>query len=148
MRGPSRPVDPRYAPGQPARRGPDRFGMALIGISSVIALLIVLYVVNNRPGTTTSPPAANPPPPVNVDPAAAGTQTAVAFATEVAPLPRVSAQEAIELQKANNATIIDVRPATQYATQHIKAATNIPYTEAATRTKDFPKSGNVILYCQ
>jgi hypothetical protein len=121
--------------------------MVLIGISSAIALLIVLYVATNRPGTTTTTPGANPPP-VNVDPAAAGTQTAVAFATEVAPLARVSAQEAIDLQKANNAIIIDVRPANQYAVQHIKGATNIPYTEAPTRTKDFARSGNVVLYCQ
>lgn len=148
MRGPSRPVDPRYAPGQPARRGPDRFGMMLIAISSVAALVVVLLVILNRPGTTTTTTGTNPPPPVNVDPSTAGTQTAVAFATEVAPLARISAEEAIELQKANNATIIDVRPANQYATQHIKGATNIPYTEAPTRTKDFPRSGNVILYCQ
>jgi hypothetical protein len=122
--------------------------MMLIAISSVVAVLIVLLVIINRPGTTTTTPGANNPPPVNVDPSTAGTQTAVAFATEVAPLSRISAEEALALQNANNAIIIDVRPAPQYATQHIKGATNIPYTEAPTRTKDFPKSGNVILYCQ
>src|SRR4051794_30372575 len=31
-RGPSRPVDPRYAPGPAVRRGPDTFGMTLIGV--------------------------------------------------------------------------------------------------------------------
>src|SRR5207253_8645591 len=57
MRGPSRPIDPRYAPGPVARRGPDTFGMALIGTSVALVLLIILWAAlsngNNNAATTT-----------------------------------------------------------------------------------------------
>ena len=41
-RGPSRPIDPRYAPGQPKRQGRDTFGIALIGISTAFIIILLL----------------------------------------------------------------------------------------------------------
>ncbi len=161
LRGPSRPVDPRYAPGRPARRGPDTFGMVLVGVSTAVVLLLILYVAALQGqsgggggaigGTGTNANAGGagqPPGNVGLDPAAAATQTTIAFVTQTAGLPRISVQEAKALHEAGTARFIDVRPPDQYSQQHIKGATNIPYNEVSARLSDIPKSGDVILYCQ
>ncbi|MDQ3929312.1 MAG: rhodanese-like domain-containing protein [Chloroflexota bacterium] len=155
VRGPSRPIDPRHAPGGPVRTGPDRFGMVLIGVTSVVILLLLAFLAlrqSNPNGTTSLPVAQDQVPPAgNQGQQAAGsapTQTEAAFATIVAPLPRISVQEARALYDAGNAKMFDVRTADRYAQQHIKGAINIPNSEAGARLADFPRAGNVILYCQ
>jgi hypothetical protein len=151
MRGPSRPVDPRRAPGRPVRRGPDPFAIGLIGVSTALVLVIgILILLNNNQ----QPPVAGVPnqPAVTVSGGQAGvpnaTQTAIAFANDTANLARITAPEAKALVEANNATIIDVRPKVSYDTQHIKGATNIPYTDTQARLSEYPKTGNLIVYCQ
>ncbi|HEX9990404.1 MAG TPA: rhodanese-like domain-containing protein [Chloroflexia bacterium] len=152
MRGPSRPVDPRRAPGRPVRRGPDPFAMGLIGVSTALVLVIVILILlnNNRQNQ----PVAGVPnqPAVTVPGGQAGvpnaTETAIAFANDTANLARITAPEAKALVEANNATIIDVRPKESYATQHVKGANNIPYTDTQARLSEYPKTGNLIVYCQ
>lgn len=152
MRGPSRPVDPRYAPGRPARKGPDRFGIGLIAISTLVALLAILYVsALNSNGTTTLPVTTSTtsnPAGQTGDPIAKATETAVAFATQVAPLPRILPGDAKALQASNNVKIIDVRAKAQYDKQHIKGAINVPHDQAPSRVKEFPAEGNIVVYCQ
>ncbi|HYP41981.1 MAG TPA: rhodanese-like domain-containing protein [Chloroflexia bacterium] len=150
LRGPSRPVDPRYAPGRPVRRGPDGFAMGLIGVSTALVLVIaILILLNNN-----QQPVAGVPnqPVVTVSGGQAGvpnaTQTAIAFTNDTANLARITAPEARALVEANNATIIDVRPKEGYAVQHVKGATNIPYTDTQARISEYPKTGNLIVYCQ
>src|SRR5690349_17142274 len=54
MRGPSRPVDPRRAPGaRQVRRGPDTFGMLLIGFSTLFVLVIIFFLTR-APSTVTT----------------------------------------------------------------------------------------------
>jgi hypothetical protein len=152
MRGPSRPVDPRRAPGRPVRRGPDGFAIGLIGVSTALVLVIAILIllnnnrqnqpvagVPNQPAVTVSGGQAAPP---------NATQTAIAFSNDTANLPRITAPEARALVEANNATIIDVRPKESYATQRVKGASNIPYTDTQARLSEFPKTGNLIVYCQ
>ena len=147
-RGPSRPIDPRRAPGAPKRSGPDPFAVGLITISGIVVLAVILLaLMQNRGATTTatnpqSPPVATVPPDL--------TATAVAFATQTRPevLPHISLTDAKSLYDANSARFIDVRVADQYAAGHIKGAENIPYNDVGKRMAEIPRAGNVIVYCQ
>ncbi len=149
-RGPSRPVDPRarYVPGRPARRGPDTFGMVLIGISVLVLVIIFFFLAtrNNQQATTGANPtnAAGQ----STTPPADPTQQEVTFLTQTANLPRIPLQDAKALYDAGNVKIFDVRPAADYQQQHIKGAINIPSTQITTRSKEVPMTGNVIVYCQ
>ena len=150
-RGPSRPVDPRRAPGAPKRTGPDPFAVGLIAVSAVVVLAVVLLaLLQNRgtSGTATNPQPQQPPAGQNVTPDM--TATAIAFATQSRPevLPHITVTDAKALYDAENATFIDVRVASQYALGHIAGATNIPYGEVGQRVSEFPRAGNVIVYCQ
>ena len=140
LRGPSRPIDPRYVPGRPARRGPDNFGLGLIAVSLAAAIAIILFIASQR-GTTTATPPTN-------DPVASITQTSIAFNSLATTLQHATPQEALALHQANNARFIDVRVNTEYVKQHVKGAVNIPYPDAQQRISEIPKEGNVILYCQ
>jgi hypothetical protein len=144
-RGPSRPVDPRYAPGLPQKRGPDTFGMVLIGVSTAAVLLVIIYIALFQQPTTTTTTTGTDGQPVS---GAEATQQLIAYSTQVATLPRIEAAEAKALHEAGTATIIDVRPSAGYAAEHIVGATNIPYTDVQARVAEFPREGNVILYCQ
>jgi hypothetical protein len=161
LRGPSRPIDPRRAPGVPRRKGPDMLGFWLVGIATAFVLVIFLVTSTAQPQSTavttpvTDPNAIinAPSPPVDLtaasaaptSPAAAATQQMVAFATRTADLPRVTAAEA---KTQVDARIIDVRQKEIYAAEHIKGSTNIPYTDVQARLAEFPKAGNLIVYCQ
>src|SRR5436190_17122346 len=126
-RGPSRPVDPRYAPGQPTRKGPDLLGFWIIGGSAAFVIVLILFIAasqNNTAATTTttdtgSSSSANPnPTSASVDTSALGTATAVAFATETAGLPRMSSADAKPLIEGNKVKVFDVRETDRFATEH------------------------------
>jgi hypothetical protein len=147
-RGPSRPIDPRRAPGPVRRTGPDPFAIGLIVVSGVVVLgVILLALMQNRgaANNTTNPQSqAGPTVPPDL------TATAIAFATQTRPevLPHVSVTEAKTLYDANDARFIDVRVPEQYAAGHIQGAANIPYTDVGERVAEIPRTGNVIVYCQ
>ncbi|MFL5735277.1 MAG: rhodanese-like domain-containing protein [Chloroflexia bacterium] len=156
-RGPSRPIDPRYAPGVPKKKGPDTFLLALIGISTAFVLLIFVFVASQGNAgttasttTTTTNPASNAAAPTAVvqDTSAQATQTMVAFSTETAGLPRISVQEAKPKIDAGQVKVFDVREKSFYTTEHVKGSVNVPYTDAQTRLSEFPKTGEILLYCQ
>lgn len=144
MRGPSRPINPRYAPGGPPKRGIDGFGMGLIAVSGlVVVLLLVLIALQNRGGQTTQVIGGSTPLPDL-------TKTAVMFATQTSPevLPRITVQEAKALYDVGDIKIIDVRDAQFYNQGHIKGAVNVPQAQTQTKLSEFPRTGNVALYCQ
>ena len=133
MRGPSRPIDPRNAPGPTTqRRGIDTFGLALLGIISAVILGMVFLLAGQQQPTASVPtdPQSNPQQP--------GTGT----------VQYVQASEARTLVESGSAQVIDVRPAPNYGVMHIKGATSLPYTEAAQRVAEIPRTGTIILYCQ
>jgi Rhodanese-like domain len=145
MRGPSRPVDPRYAPGGLPRRRVDTFGIALMTVSGLALLLLVFLLLNRgQPSTQTTTNLAFPT--ATVDP----TQQAITFATQTAPdiLPRISLEDTKALYDAGNVRIIDVRVANIYQQGHIKGAVNVPHDQVAVKIKEVPKTGNIVLYCQ
>lgn len=152
-RGPSRAIDPRRAPGRPAQRGPDRFGYTLIaiGLAFVLVLIVVASIVQSNsatPTTTGQVPASNDPAAQAAATSVAATAAEVAFATQVTSLPTISPTDAQSLLAANNAKFVDVRATSQYDISHIQGASNVPYTDAQNRLSEFPKSGNLIIYCQ
>ncbi|HEX8217685.1 MAG TPA: rhodanese-like domain-containing protein [Chloroflexia bacterium] len=155
LRGPSRPIDPRNAPGyKPVKSGPDTFGMVLLGVSAAFVVLVILFVVlqNNNSSATnvaggvqdTSGNTA----PQNLDANAAATATVVALLNIVADVPRTSIEEVRKLHEANNVTIIDVMAPDHYARSHVAGAKNIPQAQVLSRVAEIPKTGNVILYCE
>lgn len=156
--GPSRPVDPRRAPGAAPRKGPDMFGMALIGVSAAFVLLIVaLLALNGNRGATTTTGAANnagagagatPQNSAGGDAVASATAAEVVFLTQVADVPRISVQDTKALLDAHNVTIIDVRVPQNYTQEHIAGAINLPNNEYQQRLSEIPKTGNVVLYCE
>ncbi|HEY0071346.1 MAG TPA: rhodanese-like domain-containing protein [Chloroflexia bacterium] len=156
LRGPSRPVDPRNAPGyRPSKSGPDTFGIVLIGVSAAFVVLVILFVVlQNNGGTTTTNVATTgqdtsaTTPPQNLDPSAAATATIVSFLNIVADVPRLSIQEVRALHEAGDVTIIDVMAPDRYAASHVAGAKNIPQADIVARAAEIPKTGNVVLYCE
>jgi len=155
MRGPSRPVDPRYSARRvPVTKRADRFVYWLIGISMAFVLLLAYMVSQANKGTTTASPGATtisasgtigPLPTMGP---AEGTATAVAFATETSNLPHISVDDLKTLVSQNNAKIVDVRAKADYDKQHIKGAINVPKEDTLNRIKDLPKEGNLVVYCQ
>ncbi len=153
MRGPSRPVDPRYTPGGPPKRRPDGFivGIAAVGVVAIFLVLLVI-ALQPKPGTTTTNidlnetnSGAN----AGTDPSANVTATAIAFGTLTAPsvLPRISVQETKALFDANDVLIIDVREEQFYNQGHIKGAKSIPQAKVRDRLAEIPTTGNVVVYC-
>lgn len=147
-RGPSRPIDPRYAPGQQARRGLDTFGLVLVGASTAVVVLIILYIAVTQGVTTGTTAGATDPNSSGASATALAQQQLTAYQTQIATVPRISAQEAKTLHASGTAKFIDVRPADQYAAGHITGATNVPYNDNARLAAEVPKEGDVILYCQ
>jgi rhodanese-related sulfurtransferase len=147
MRGPSRPINARNAPGAAPRRISNT-GIAMLAIALVAVFVLIFFLATqNNSGSATNPnTSANN---SNLSPEAATTQTASTFATQTAPdiLPRITIQDAKALFDKNDAKFIDVRVAQDYAAQHIKGAINIPQAEASKHLAEIPKTGNVIVYC-
>ena len=147
-RGPSRPIDPRKAPGAPKRTGLDPFAIGLIAVSGIVVLAVIVLAFMQNRGTPNV--AATPGPQAGVTVAPDLTATAIAFATQTRPevLPHITLADAKALYDANNAKIVDVRTNDQYALGHIAGAANVPHNEVGTRLAEFPRSGNLIVYCQ
>jgi hypothetical protein len=118
--------------------------MVLIGVSTAAVLLVIIYIALFQQPTTTTTTGIGGQPVSGAE----ATQQVIAYSTQVATLPRIEAAEAKALHEAGTATMIDVRPTAGYAAEHIVGATNIPYTDVQARVAEFPKEGNVILYCQ
>jgi rhodanese-related sulfurtransferase len=149
-RGPSRPVDPRRAPGYYRRRGPDPFALSLILISGIVVVVIVAIIaINTSNNSSAGSPAAPQIPAASISVSPNWTQTTVAFDTVTAPslIPRITIQDAKALFDTGNVKIIDVRLKQYYDAGHIKGATNIPENTIGTKLNDVPKTGNLILYC-
>jgi rhodanese-related sulfurtransferase/DNA-binding transcriptional ArsR family regulator len=52
------------------------------------------------------------------------------------------------LAKTTQVTVLDVRPAEEYAAGHIPGAVSIPLEELADRLADLPDDGQIIAYCR
>lgn len=60
----------------------------------------------------------------------------------------VKRDELVNLVKRGEATLIDVRPESEYAAGHIAGAINIPVDSLQKRLKKLPKGQEIIAYCR
>ncbi len=61
------------------------------------------------------------------------------------PIPR---EELLKLAKDNLVTVIDVRPAEEYAAGHVPGATNVPLAELEKRLDEFHADQEIVAYCR
>lgn len=64
------------------------------------------------------------------------------------PHPPLSARELAALAKPGKVTVLDVRPAEEYAAGHVPGAVNIPMEALRRRVSDVPRSRPVVVYCR
>lgn len=60
----------------------------------------------------------------------------------------LSRSELLERVKAGTATVIDVRPAEEYAAGHIPGALSIPLDQLEARLAELPEGAEVVAYCR
>jgi rhodanese-related sulfurtransferase len=60
----------------------------------------------------------------------------------------LSVEEVLRMAKRGEITLLDVRPAEEYAHSHLEGAINITLDELEERLADLPKSKMVIAYCR
>ena len=73
---------------------------------------------------------------------------AEAFFGEVDGARAVSLADFDSLAHDDHVVLVDVRPATEYATGHVPGAVNIPVAELAARMAELPVDARVIAYCR
>lgn len=70
------------------------------------------------------------------------------FITSRDDLEPVSTDELLERAEQGLVTVLDVRPAAEYAAGHLPGAINIPIAELPERLRNLPKKREVIAYCR
>ena len=60
----------------------------------------------------------------------------------------VSRRELVERLKKGLVTVLDVRPADEFAVGHLPQARNIPFRELSRRLREIPKSREIVAYCR
>jgi rhodanese-related sulfurtransferase len=61
---------------------------------------------------------------------------------------QVTREELLIRVQAGDVTVVDVRPAAEYAAGHIPGAVSIPLEELADRLADLPADGQIVAYCR
>lgn len=60
----------------------------------------------------------------------------------------VTKAELLQRMKREAVTVLDVRPADEFASGHVQGAINIPEAELRKRLKELPKGGLIVAYCR
>ncbi len=63
------------------------------------------------------------------------------------PYSRISSEEALEMQKQGDSTVIDVRNQDEYEAGHVKNSIWIPVDEIVQRFNELPEKGNLLFIC-
>jgi rhodanese-related sulfurtransferase/biotin operon repressor len=63
-------------------------------------------------------------------------------------LEAIPAQEVLERARKGLVTVLDVRPAEEFAAGHLPGAINIPVHELEKRIKELPKRREIVAYCR
>ncbi|GII04851.1 ArsR/SmtB family transcription factor [Planobispora takensis] len=61
---------------------------------------------------------------------------------------QVTREELLARIRAGDVTVLDVRPAAEYAAGHIPGAVSIPLEQLADRLADLPDTGQIVAYCR
>jgi hypothetical protein len=110
-----------------------------------VVIVIVLLASLYNGGAGTAPVAGTDPAQAT---SAAATQIEANFATQTTALQTIAPADAIALHASNNVKIFDVRSKAQYDAKHITGSSNVLYTDAQQHLAEFPKTGNLVVYCQ
>jgi rhodanese-related sulfurtransferase/biotin operon repressor len=70
------------------------------------------------------------------------------YLTQKDELEPVPAKELLERARKGLVTVLDVRPAEEYAAGHLPGAVNIPIQELGKRLRELPKRQEVVAYCR
>ena len=70
------------------------------------------------------------------------------YLTQIDGLEAVPAKEVLQRARKGLVTVLDVRPAEEFAAGHLPGAVNIPIRDLAKRLKELPKDKEVIAYCR
>ena len=70
------------------------------------------------------------------------------FMTDKDALEPVSAKDVIERARKGLVTVLDVRPAEEYAAGHVAGAINIPLPEINKRLHELPANREIVAYCR
>ncbi|MEO6024530.1 MAG: metalloregulator ArsR/SmtB family transcription factor [Burkholderiales bacterium] len=70
------------------------------------------------------------------------------FMTNMDALEPVSAKDVIERARKGLVTVLDVRPAEEYAAGHVAGAINIPLPEINKRLHELPANREIVAYCR
>ena len=114
---------------------PNRF------VISLLVTGILIFSGCEQPGTTPNGPTA-------ASTASSPVASPSAPASPEDKIPRVRAEEALQLVKANQAVLIDVRGTSLYDQEHIEGSIDYPLDRI--NTKDFtglPRDKRIIAYC-
>lgn len=60
----------------------------------------------------------------------------------------ISRRDLLRRLKDGMVTVLDVRPADEYATGHVRNAVNIPLRELTRRLKELPRNREIVAYCR
>jgi len=71
-----------------------------------------------------------------------------AFFGEVDGVSPVSFEQFEELSGAGRAVLVDVRPASEFASGHVEGAVNIPLSDLADRMATLPEDATIVAYCR
>jgi rhodanese-related sulfurtransferase len=63
-------------------------------------------------------------------------------------LEAVEGEELVRRVRGGEVTVLDVRPAEEYAAGHIPGALSVPVSELAQRLKEIPRDRDVVAYCR
>lgn len=70
------------------------------------------------------------------------------YLTQIDEFEPVPAKELLERARKGLVTVLDVRPAEEFAAGHLPGAVNIPVRELEKRLKELPKNKEVVAYCR
>lgn len=76
------------------------------------------------------------------------TSLADAFFGEADGTRPVTFDEFDAMARSGEVTLVDVRPASEFAAGHVDGAVNIPVAELASRMSELPENANIVAYCR
>lgn len=75
-------------------------------------------------------------------------QVTAAYFTHHGAMEPVESGELLRRVKSGDVTVLDVRPAEEYAAGHLPGAVSIPVAELKARLKELPKNREIVAYCR
>jgi rhodanese-like protein len=129
-------------------------GLVVWALTRTVETPAMTALDEQPPATGTAPPTGTAPATMEVATAAGAISTSSTEASreqvvtgDRKAVKRIAAEDLREKLKAGNVTVIDVRPATAFATGHIPGSLNIPLASVQSNLDIIPKGREIVTYC-